>query len=290
MSSRNRPRSENKRKASSAQQVCVGCDADLSSSTFFVIRPRQGEDGSCKHSLCPMCFGQSQADRSADLRVKCQADTCNRVCREWFVVRFNGEEHKPALSQSISLPTQGIANKKKHPTQFFSNSSESYRKAHAILSISTSNPTDKRKTNTYVAVLNADCNGNDESNVNELERIGRTLHPDLIPSNDTSTKSHQTFANPQAASVEQLEASDKSPLRRLIHGISIGHQFFTNDKEKTNSNRTNPRTNTVTEIRRPQFQKEYNATYTATETIRTAKGGGYRSSMLKNLVSDKLTA
>jgi len=41
---------------------------------------------------------------------------------------------------------------------------------------------------------------------------------------------------------------------------------------------------------RPLFQKEYIASYTAAETIRTIKGGGHRSSPLKNLVSDQLTA
>jgi len=40
-----------------------------------------------------------------------------------------------------------------------------------------------------------------------LERIGRMLHPFIVPSTaDTSSKSHLTYANPNAVSINQLEA------------------------------------------------------------------------------------
>jgi len=91
------------------------------------------------------------------------------------------------------------------------------------------------------------------------------------------TKSHQTFANPQAALIEQPEAPDMSPLRCFVHGLSIGRQF-----SNTLDQNTVPR--------RPQYQKEYNGSFTSAESIRTSKDGGYRGSLLKNLVSDKLTA
>ena len=91
-----------------------------------------------------------------------------------------------------------------------------------------------------------------------------------MPWNDTATTttSHQTFANPQAALIEQLEASDTSPLRRFIHGLSIGCQCLNTTDQ-----------NTVPGWH--QYQKEYNGSFTSAKLICTAKGGGYRSSLLK---------
>ena len=105
-----------------------------------------------------------------------------------------------------------------------------------------------------------------------------TLHPFLQrPKMDVRSQSHSTYANPVAISINQLEAPDDSILCRFIHGISVGKRFTRAAQRKTTE-------------QKPLFQKEYNASFTASEAIRTAKGGGHRSSSLKNLVSDHLTA
>ena len=116
-----------------------------------------------------------------------------------------------------------------------------------------------------------------EANIKELDRIDQTLHQFLVPPNDAATKYQQTFANLQATSIDQLEASDTSPLRRFIHGLSIGCQCLNTTDQ-----------NTVPGWH--QYQKEYNGSFTSAESIHTAKCGGCCSSLLKNLVSDKLTA
>ena len=47
----------------------------------------------------------------------------------------------------------------------------------------------------------------DKNNATMLEPIGRMLHPFIVPSTaDTSSKSHLTYANPNAVSTNQLEA------------------------------------------------------------------------------------
>ena len=178
-----------------AQISCVRCSVDPLTTTFFSIRPsNDNEDRSCAHILYPVCFDKAQVVRSADLCVKCQAKSCNRACREWFVRHFNGDDVRTsALPQIILLPTEGLANKKKHPTQFFSNSGKSYHEQHAILSISTSSSVDDLPTDTYVTELNVYCSKNSGSNNKELENVGRTLHPFLVPPIDVATKSHQTF-------------------------------------------------------------------------------------------------
>ena len=37
-----------------------------------------------------------------------------------------------------------------------------------------------------------------QDDIDSLERIGRSLHPYLMPPKDTSAKSHQMFANPHS--------------------------------------------------------------------------------------------
>lgn len=77
------------------------------------------------------------------------------------------------------------------------------------------------------------------------------------------------------ASIEQLEASDKSPLRRFIHCIGTGIRFKQQGDRSEENN---------------LYQKEYNSSFVAADQIRAMKGGGHRDSFLKNSISDKLLA
>ena len=74
-----------------------------------------------------------------------------------------------------------------------------------------------------------------------------------------------------------LRGGDTSLLRRFIHGLAIGKQFSAPSERRDIERST-------------LYQKEYNSSYTAAETIRTGKGGGHRAGPLKNYLSDMLTA
>ena len=140
----------------------------------FKITPAADEnDESCPHVLCPSCFGKIQADRSSNLHIQSPARSCHRSCREWSVHQYTTRQgYAAALTQRVSLPVEGLRNKKKHPTQFFSNLGRDYRRNHAILSVSTINPDDSRITNTYVIELNVDSTKNTPRDTGELKQIG----------------------------------------------------------------------------------------------------------------------
>ena len=109
---------------------------------------------------------------------------------------FKNSMEMMGTHQPLSRVACFISTKKKHTTQFYSDSGKGYRKQHTILSISTSSLVDDCFTNTYIPELKIECSKNSESNSKELEHTGRTLHPFLVPPIHVATKSHQTFANP----------------------------------------------------------------------------------------------
>ena len=230
---------------------CVSCVTDLSCRSYASIKGASSVAEACQHTLCFTCFGRIQVERSANVKVKCPA--CQRSSREWSIHKFHGEIHSPPTVQKISLPTRGEDDKKCHPSLYFANKGPSYCKDRTILSISVNDPDNQRNVLAYSAELQKDHESNPDEEVDQLERISRSLTPFLLPDVDKLTRSHQAFANPHAGSIEQLEASDESPLRRFVHAVSTGKRF-------TNVARRGK------QERRPLFQKEFNASYAVSET------------------------
>jgi hypothetical protein len=163
----------------------------------------------------------------------------------------------------------------KHPSLFFANQPRQWRGENLVLSIVTEDPNNPTSALAYSTVLNKDPSKTTEDNIKRLERIGQCLHPSFVPPEDKSSKSQHAFANPSLASIEQLEASDKSPLRRFIHCIGTGIRFKQQGDRSEENN---------------LYQKEYNSSFVAADQIRAMKGGGHRDSFLKNSISDKLLA
>ncbi len=71
------------------QIICAGCSLDLCNSAYA---PPQ-----CGHIMCFECFGAAQANRSADLRIKCPHrapnDDCTCETDTWDI-------HTPAITRT----------------------------------------------------------------------------------------------------------------------------------------------------------------------------------------------
>ena len=240
--------------------ICVLCGTDIRRNSYAQIDDAKLKQPGCSHRLCLLCFGGAHAERSANIKIECPADGCSHSSRYWTIFEFDGERHH-STDQKTRLPSREV-DKQCHPVQFFSNRSTEYRRGHAVLSITTISGSDEKKSNTYCAELKTNEAHTNEENAASLARIGRSPHPFLqYPAADRTSQAHHTYANPNAISINQLEAEDNSILRRFVHAISIGKKFT----KASNRSRIE---------RKSKFQKEYNASYTATATIRSAKGGG----------------
>ena len=127
--------------------------------------------------------------------------------------------------------------------------------------MSTIDPDDKSRSLTYVAELEKDESDTPrQGEADMMERIGKCLHPFLVPPKDKSSQSYHAFANPLEASIEQLEAADNSILRRFIHGLSTGNRFISSGGRSRQDHR-------------PLFQKQFNSSFAVTATIWTTRGG-----------------
>jgi len=121
---------------------------------------------------------------------------------------------------------------KRHPTQFFINKSREHRDGHAIVSMSTINGHDKRKSGTYTAELKNHEALTNKINCKIMEQIGHTLHPFLQQLNtNKGSQSHLTYANPNLISINQLEANKDSLLRNVstvlhLESQSKRHQIY----------------------------------------------------------------
>ena len=58
--------------------VCVGCDADVSASSYAKIKGSTNPSAHdvCQHILCLSCFSKAHADRSAGIVLECSSDSC----------------------------------------------------------------------------------------------------------------------------------------------------------------------------------------------------------------------
>jgi hypothetical protein len=120
--------------------------------------------------------------------------------------------------------------------------------------------------------LNTDGVPDNEQNVSALEGIDMSLHGCLLPkANIKNTKMHSAYANEQ--SILDLEQLDDLQLCTFILVVATGNKF---EKPKEDTSR------------RAIDQREYNATYAATDLIRTSKDGARRGSNLKSMISDML--
>jgi hypothetical protein len=133
-----------------------------------------------------------------------------------------------------------------------------------------------RASNYYAVELRNDSTNQELSNggLSGLQEIGMALHPCLVPPDN-----HPLFLTSQSAFsgghlITQLEQSDNTPLRRLLHCVATGEDFQVRTEECMAS---------------PYQQRAYNATHVAANLIMTAKGGGRKGSKLKDYVSDKLS-
>ena len=256
---------------------CINCKCNIKRASYARIKDGPGDTSCCPHTVCLLCLSEIQDERSANLQLSCPGKDCSLAAREYSVFEYKNSAHQPPREQKIRLPNRP-ADLTNHPTQYFINKSREYRDGHAVVSVSVINGEDTGSSVSYVAELKKNEADTDEHNAKQLERIGRSLHPFLQRAKaDKGSQSYLTYANPNAISIGQLEAEDDSLLRRFLHGIGIGTPF----KRASDRSRC--------ELK-PLYQKEYNSSYVATEVTRSAKGGGHRSSTLKNVVSDLLTA
>ncbi len=165
---------------------------------------------------------------------------------------------------------------KHHPNLFFQHQPDQYRDVHSILSLVTKNIANPRASNHYAVKLRKDSTNQELSNggLSGLQEIGMALHPCLVPPDN-----HPLFLTSQSAfsggrSIAQLEQSDNTPLRRLLHCVATGEDFQARTEESMTS---------------PYQQCAYNATHVAANLIMTAKCGGRKGSKLKDYVFDKLS-
>ena len=260
--------------------VCAGsgCEyPDLSTSPYVQLKSDTSSPtpmDSCHHLMCLMCFGNAVSTRSANLRLLCPCETCTFTSRSWDNYVFNGVSHShlPPREQKVALPLTDNF-KTQSPTLFFSNHGREWRRDRALLTVSVPSD-DNTQSNTYSALLHKDESNNREEDLKALGDIGRSLHPFLVSPNRAAT-SHMAYANPSAATIPQLERDDLSPRRHLCHSIGTGELFVSPEK----------RSGVLTSI---MFQKQYNASFVTSESMNTIQGGGHRSSLLKNIISDKL--
>ena len=221
-----------------------------------------------------VCFGEGHAMRGSDLSFTCQSPTCDYFTRKWRVysLRRNGS-HRAPIVQAIPKPITE-QDKAHHPLQFYQYQNDTYQKNFSLLCLVTHNPDHPSNPNFYVTELRKASSSSDigQQNLESLEAIGQSLHPCLIPSlkDETFTASQHAYANKH--SIKQLEREDKSPLRILLHGIAIGERFLREDDARKDS----------------LDQRQYNASFAASDLLRTSKGGCRRGSKFKDLISDHL--
>ena len=206
-------KSKRQRQQHQTVRRCVNCHADVRKSSYARIEDARGKSLDCTHALCIVCFGTAHARRSADLKLKCLGQRCTRASRKWTVFSYDGSAHHEN-DQEVRIP-RSRGDWYNHPVQFYENKGTQWRREHAILSVSTTKPPltpgqegMSIRTNTFCSVLNVNQSLTTTDNAAELARIGKTLHPFLQHPNDKQSQSHQTYANPSAISINQLEAHD----------------------------------------------------------------------------------
>jgi hypothetical protein len=152
---------------------------------------------------------------------------------------------------------------------YYANQTKEEREGTALLTLTAPSITDPNGTITLVSSL-SESGENSSEDVDAFEGIGMYLHRFLLPRFIKSSIYH-SYSNVEST-IDELEHSDDSPMRRFLHAISTGSVF----KQRADD-----------ESRKSSLeQREYNATYVASELIHSAKGGGYRQSPLKNAISD----
>ena len=256
---------------------CVGCLADIATSSYAqIIGGRGASFHGCMHTVCMQCFGSAHALRSADIKLKCPGFSCAYQSRRWIVhspvaSRTGGTRSWQQIEQCIVLPLDF----KRHPNLFFQHQPDQYRDVHSILSLVTKNRANPRASNYYAVELRNDSTNQELSSggLSGLQETGMALHPCLVPPDN-----HPLFLTSQSAfsggrSIAQLEQSDNTPLRRLLHCVATGEDFQARTEDSITS---------------PYQQHVYNASHVAANLIMTAKGGGRKGSKLKDYVSDKL--
>ena len=264
--------------------LCAGCSCNLSDQPYSTLidgryNNSNHETNGCSHRQCMVCFGLGHANRGAGITIGCPNYRCSYETRKWTIRTTNnnrsGDGHNAPEQQEIPKPTSD-SDRDMRPVLYYQYQDRTYQQNFSILSLVTSNPDNPNNPNYYVSELKKGDNNTDidRKDILSLEAIGQSLHPCLIPppKHDTYSTSQCAYANKHSAT--QLERNDNTPLRALVHGIAVGDRFF---KEGDNDGRGNQ-----------MEQREYNASYAATDLIRTAKGGCRRGSKFKDLISDHL--
>ena len=252
---------------------CSSCGEDVSNDAYASLV-------GCVHNLCFVCFGAAQANRSADINLKCPASGCSNKTGEWKIHSIASASRRGGSSdgssrrrgnvvdQSIKKP-KDYGYRNRHPSLYYSAQDDDYKDRFAILSLAVADKQKGNKTKVFTVELRRD--GTDEygdKEISSLEAIGQNLHPCLVSTNkngNTNTKS--VFSG---KSVDYLQQMDKSPLRKFVHAIATAEQFHNSNNKSA------------------YHQRENNVSHTAADLIRTAKGGGTRNSPLKSLVTDSM--
>ena len=215
------------------------------------------------------CFGQAHADRGVSPVLKCLGTNCDHSSSSWDLhpAATRHDRQRPApKKQRIALPSSEDQ-RDDHPVQFFNSQKNSYREKFTLLSLIKRHPTRADANLHFTAEM---CNDNvDESHVScgfALEEIAKALH---VLFNPISMSSASSFVN--SGSLITLEQGDRSLLRRFLHTIATGESIFSSQGNSGWS-----------------FQRERNASFVASDLIRTLKGGGYYGSPLKQVISDHL--
>lgn len=170
-----------------------------------------------------------------------------------------------------------------YPVHWYQHQDPKYKESYSLLSLVTNNPNNQNRPNFYVAELKKGANNTDigKDNMEAVEAIGQSLHSCLIPSTKSDTFSASQRAYGSEASILDLQRQDDSPLRVLLHGISTGDRFYQEGSADQAASSEGVRGDILN-------QRQYNATFAASDLLRTAKGGCRRGSKFKDFMSDQL--
>ena len=203
----------------------------------------------------------------SNLRVSCP--NCGHHSSSWNVhpAEVSGRRGEPTKHR-LRRPVNR-SDRFDHPVSYFASQDPQWQSEHTIISLAKKVSPNSSGYLTFSSELyNDDPNENHVDDANDLEDIGCALHSILLPKLKHSSNDYLMGGED---SLHKLERDDTSLLRRFVHAIATGDKLF-----------NNPPNDSIA------WQREKNASYVATDLIRTLRGGGWHGSPLKELISTHL--